>query len=110
MTTGNTSIKCSANEPPDRFIECSPKPFPNELMEALGSLLKQAVQEIIQQSPQTDALWNMQQTADFLGIKKQTLSLWNSNGKGPAPTKIEGRTMYRPEIVRQYATDNTLPR
>ena len=83
--------------------------IPPNLVEVIKSTLTQALKDLHRQPP-PDALWSLQQTAEYLGVKSQTLSLWNSRGKGPAPTKIGGRTMYRPEVVRLYAVEKTLPR
>jgi hypothetical protein len=81
--------------------------------ELLGQLVQDAVARALEKRggyPKDEALWDRKKTAAYLGIKEQTLGVMASQGRGPAPTKIGSRALYRPEIVRQYAKDNTLPR
>lgn len=85
----------------------NPNPF-DELKKIIKDTIGELLKDYSTRPP--EALWDMQYTADYLGIKKQTLGLWNTKGKGPAPTKIGGRTVYRPEVVRMYVIEKTLPR
>jgi len=80
------------------------------VQEGVQKALVETVGNIRQQTVPVDALWDMQTTAKYLGVKDGTLYVWSSQGTGPAPTKIGKKLMYRPEIVREYAKNRTLPR
>lgn len=81
------------------------------LLEQIEDVFRRVVlEEITKSTNNHDKLWTIEETATYLGIKPQTLSVWNSNGKGPPPTKIGGRTMYIPELVREYTRHHTRPR
>jgi hypothetical protein len=49
-----------------------------------------------------EKLWSGQETADFLGIKEQTLANWRYRGFGPPFLKPGGAVRYRPQAVRDW--------
>jgi hypothetical protein len=57
-----------------------------------------------------DPLYTRQEAADYLRIKINTLSIWCTEGRGPAPSKLGSRTLYRKSALDEFITKNTLPR
>ena len=80
--------------------------------ELLNRLITDAVKSALSThlKKEPEGLWSRKQAADYLGVKEQTLAVMATQGRGPAVTKIGTRAVYRPEVVRKYAEDNTLSR
>lgn len=55
-------------------------------------------------------LYSRKEAAEFLGVQEQTLAVWAMDGRGPAPTKIGTRSMYRHSILQQFIEENTMAR
>jgi len=57
-----------------------------------------------------DALLTRKEASEYLKIKENTLACWAVEGKGPAPTKIGSRSMYKRSVLDQFINENTMPR
>jgi len=55
-------------------------------------------------------LLSRKEAAKMLGIRPNTLAVWATKGKGPAPTKVGTRSMYLRSVLDAYINDNTMPR
>ncbi len=50
----------------------------------------------------------VQEAADFLSVKKNTLDHWRSNGEGPRFSTLGRRIVYRRVDLVQYVKDNSV--
>jgi hypothetical protein len=76
--------------------------------------MRQVFQEEIQRMPifnkSEDELLPRKVAAQILNVKENTLAVWAMEGRGPAPTKIGTRSMYRRSVLKKYIIDHTMPR
>ena len=57
------------------------------------------------QSRGTDTAWTDEQVAEYLGLARQTLRNWRTQGGGPPFIKAGRSVRYRPDDVRQWQED-----
>ncbi|WP_082080073.1 helix-turn-helix domain-containing protein [Williamsia herbipolensis] len=50
----------------------------------------------------TNRLWSRKETAAYLGVGEQTLSNWQTLGRGPRCLHVGRRVMYRPLDVELW--------
>jgi len=53
-------------------------------------------------------LWTRRQTAEYLGIKEQTLAFWATIGRGPRYVKVGRAVRYRLSDIEAYLKANTV--
>jgi predicted DNA-binding transcriptional regulator AlpA len=68
------------------------------------------IQGTVSQKNGLEELLSRKETAKILGVAENTLAVWAMQGRGPAPTKLGRRSLYRRSIINQYINDNTMPR
>lgn len=64
--------------------------------------MKQAIKQL---APLPDHLWDIRETATFLGVPVSTLYYWSYRGEGGPPILRIGRCLrYHPHSVMKWAT------
>ncbi len=81
-----------------------------ELRLLLQVLLQEELAKVVFDHTGEPKLYSRKEAAEFLGVQEQTLAVWAMDGRGPAPTKIGTRSMYRHSILLQFIEENTVPR
>ena len=76
----------------------------------LRRLLREELSKIAFVQSNESKLLSRKQAAEILGVQEQTLAVWAMDGKGPAPTKIGTRSMYRHSILQEFIEENTMSR
>ncbi len=76
----------------------------------LRLLLREELTKIAFVQSNESKLLSRKQAAEILGVREQTLSVWAMDGRGPAPTKIGTKSMYRHSILQEFIKQNTMPR
>ncbi len=49
-----------------------------------------------------DRMWSRQETAEFLGVPVQTISVWRLSGRGPRASKVGRYLRYNPADVMAW--------
>ena len=58
-------------------------------------------------APAREALWDIEQTAGYLGVPVQTLYAWRKRGYGPAAGRVGRHLRYDPAVVRTWFIEQT---
>jgi hypothetical protein len=80
----------------------------NFTVEDMRQVFQEEIQRIL--TINEDELLPRKEAARILKIKENTLAVWAMDGRGPAPTKVGTRSLYRRSILEKYINDNTVPR
>ena len=76
----------------------------------MRQLIHDELRKFLDVKQDADKLLSREETAEMLGVKSNTLAVWAMEGKGPAPTKIGTKSMYRQSVLEAYIIVNTMPR
>ena len=68
------------------------------------------IRESASQKNGSEELLSRKEAAKILGVAENTLAVWAMQGRGPAPTKLGRRSLYRKSILLEYIQENTVPR
>ncbi|MDA3971255.1 MAG: helix-turn-helix domain-containing protein [Desulfobulbaceae bacterium] len=79
-------------------------------LDEMRQLLQEEMMRILKISLNGEELYPRKEAAKILKVKENTLAVWAMTGRGPAPTKIGTRSMYRRSVLDQFIKDNTMPR
>ena len=79
-------------------------------LEDVRVLVATELQRVQSYRAKRDDLLTRGEAANMLGVKVNTLALWACQGRGPAPTKIGSRVLYRRAVLADYIELHTLPR
>lgn len=58
-------------------------------------------------APPPSPMMTEQEVSQMLGVKRQTLGLWRSQGRPPAYVKVGNRVRYKREDVQQFIDNRT---
>ncbi len=53
-------------------------------------------------------LYTVKEAAEYLRIRPNTLSIWISKGKGPAPTRLGRRVLFGIDQLNAFIEQNTV--
>ncbi len=79
-------------------------------LDDMRQLVKDELKKILDVKQSADKLFSREEAAELLGVKSNTLACWAMTGKGPAPTKVGTKSMYRQSLLENYISENTMPR
>lgn len=79
-------------------------------LDEMRQLIRDELQKFLDVKQDEDKLFSREEAAKMLGVKSNTLAVWAMDGKGPAPTKIGTKSMYRCSVLKAYISENTMPR
>jgi hypothetical protein len=82
----------------------------NFTVEDMRQMFQEEIQRMLTINKNENELLPRKEAAHILKIKDNTLAVWAMDGRGPAPTMIGSRAMYRRSILEKYIEDNTMPR
>ena len=86
--------------------------MPDVNTEEMRGLIQEELTKFFKGSSHTDEdkLLSREEAAKKLGVKSNTLAVWAMDGRGPAPTKVGTKSMYRRSVLDAYISENTMPR
>ena len=79
-------------------------------LDDMRQLIHDELQKFLDVNQDADKLLSREEAAKMLGVKSNTLAVWAMDGRGPAPTKIGTKSMYRSSILGEFISANTMPR
>ena len=102
------AIRLIIQEELEKVLEVTTKT--DKDFEAIRSIIQEELEKVLEVTTKTNSRMSRTEAAEYLGVKYNTLSVWASEGRGPAPTKVGRKVYYLRTELDHYLAENTAPR